>query len=846
MNDIHRAEFDNGLTLLVREDTTSPVVSIQMWCEVGGIFENEFLGCGLSHLLEHMAFKGTSRRSGKEIAHTLQQLGGYINAYTSYDRTVYYTNLPSDGWAEALDVLTDAVFHSTFPEEEFEKEKEVIRREFAMGKDDPSRELQKLLFHTAFAVHPYRHPVIGYLDRFNIVTHTDLVRFYRRHYIPERVTCIVVGNVKAQEVEEALKKMSGDIPRQAPELPYIPAEPPQFARRIGTKPFPTDTTRLFMAYHIPPVSHPDVYALDLLASMAGDGKSSRLHQKLVEEKKLLHSVHAFSYTPAQSGLWGVAAVLSPHQTTSLSEVEEEVQAVLDSFKDKPVSLEELTKARRQAQVSQANERKTVSGQAAAIGMGWMLMRDPHMSERYIEALEDVTVEDIQRVAHLYLAPSRISVAALYPQEQATQFLSQKISSNSFKRTLEHHRLESGIPYVFVSDNKIPLITARVTLKGGLLAETPTINGLHTLLARTLDKGTATRTAAQLATEIENLGATLQIESGLHSLSIAIEGMKQDLSRLLELLEDVVFHPVFPEEEIAKEQQKIVTDLKLENDEPLIIARNALRKNLFGKHPYGMNRLGTPENVVKLNQPDLKIWYKRLIQPANITIAMSGDFDASIATTWIKKTFDTLDHSHALPVPEPPVFPTEAKSITVTTEKEQAILQIGFPGASFADPNRAALEIAEQALSDLGSRLFLRIREKHSLAYFVGSTQFVGEQPGCFSFYLGTDPARLNLAQNELLDEIGLLARNGLEAEEFERARTKLLGQRLLQEQHASWVAHQTSWNILCGLGADFEETLQNRIRMITLEEINKTLAKWFSTSHFVSITICPGIKSETV
>src|SRR4051794_37007690 len=192
----------NGLTLIVQEDRSAPVASVQAWCGTGSIHEDAQLGAGLSHMLEHMLLKGTKTRGANAIAQAVQDVGGYINAYTSFDRTVYWIDVPKAGVSAAIDVLSDAMMNSTLPGAEYAKEQEVIRREFAMGFDDPDRMAGQLLFATAYQRHPYRLPVIGLLDVFNQLTQEQVMAYYKSRYVPNNFTFVVVGDVNAEGVHQ--------------------------------------------------------------------------------------------------------------------------------------------------------------------------------------------------------------------------------------------------------------------------------------------------------------------------------------------------------------------------------------------------------------------------------------------------------------------------------------------------------------------------------------------------------------------------------------------------------------------------------------------------------------------
>src|SRR6476469_37461 len=230
----------NGLTLIVQEDHSSPVASVQAWCATGSVYEDEKLGAGLSHILEHMLFKGTKTQSSNAIAQKIQDVGGYINAYTSFDRTVFWIDVPKDGVQTALTVLSDAMMNSTLPPEEYAKEQEVIRREFAMGLDDPDRQAGLLLFATAYQRHPYRFPVIGELEIYNQLTQEQVMQYYKTRYVPNNLTFIVVGDVDAEKVRQQLAELFKPYSETSLKPLFIPAEPPQLGRREVNQEFATE------------------------------------------------------------------------------------------------------------------------------------------------------------------------------------------------------------------------------------------------------------------------------------------------------------------------------------------------------------------------------------------------------------------------------------------------------------------------------------------------------------------------------------------------------------------------------------------------------------------------------
>jgi zinc protease len=262
-----RRTLENGLTVIVQEDASSQVSSVQLWIKTGSIHEGFLLGSGVSHYLEHMLFKGTEKRTGKEISREVQGLGGYINAYTTFDRTVYYIDLPSEHTHGAMDILADAGFSSTLPANEVEKERDVILREIDMGIDDPDQRLSRALFETAYKLHPYKYPVIGYKDLFKSISREELLHYYHARYVPNNAVLVVVGDVSAEEVFKHSEEIFGKYPRKRLESIFIPEEPLSLARREQSLTGDVNIARIGLGFSIPGLRHEDSAGLNLLASV---------------------------------------------------------------------------------------------------------------------------------------------------------------------------------------------------------------------------------------------------------------------------------------------------------------------------------------------------------------------------------------------------------------------------------------------------------------------------------------------------------------------------------------------------------------------------------------------------
>lgn len=826
----------NGLGIIVQEDHSAPVASVQAWIETGSIHEDRHLGAGLSHILEHMLFKGTEKRGASEFAQTVQNAGGYINAYTSFDRTVYWIDIPSKGVATALDLLADAVMNSTLPEEEYVKEQEVIRREFAMGNDDPDRVASHALFDTAYRQHPYRHPVIGHFDVFNGLRRDDVMAYYKARYVPNNMFFVITGDVDADQVRAQLAEAFASHPRRSLHPVYIPAEPQQIGRREAHHEFATELTRLHLAWHVPALTHPDIAALDLLATILAGGRSSRFYLRLREELQIVHAVDAWCYAPAHPGIFGVDAVLDPEHRGA---VQKEVQSMLAEISQSGVTAAELDKAKKLALSHQLQALTTMRGKANDLGANWLLTRNLDFSRDYLNSLQQVTPADIQRVVGVYCRQDNAIITSLNPEGSLADL--EPSEKGLTAGPVQKFELSNGLRLLVREDPRLPLVSIAATFKAGLLAETPENNGITRLLSKVLLKGTDSRTAEQLADEIEAVGGSLSSDGGNNSISLGVRVMQPELALGLDLLADVLLHATLPEKAIGREIEVQLAAIKAEDEEMTAVARNLLRRNLFAGHAYGMPALGSPESVAGLGHAELAAFRDEHLVARNCVLAVFGNVNATEVVELVERSLGSLRSGEAAlltpPLPAPLACGAEVEEIR---DKSQAILMVGYRATDMFSPDRAALELIDEASSDLGSRFFLRIREQLGLAYFVGTSHMAGLAPGPFVFYLGTDPLKLNAVKAELLEEIRQLAEEGLSEAELARAKEKFLGQQEMRQQSNDGFAFNSALDELYGLGFAHHETMSREIAAVTLEEVKAVARRRFLDQPAVIAQVRPA------
>jgi zinc protease len=834
---VRLTRLDNGLHLIIREDHSAPVVSAQAWCMTGSIDENKWLGAGLSHVLEHMLFKGTTNRGPGRIDQEVQEAGGYMNAYTSFDRTVYWINVPNTGAKVALDILCDVMQNATLPPDELAKEMDVIRREMDMGQDDPGQRSSRRLFEVAYTRSPYRFTIIGYPDIFNQLKPDDIRGYYHERYAPNNVFFVVVGDVQADEVEAQIRKAYEGV-KEKPLPPIVlPEEPKQVAPREVIEEAPIELGQLLISWHIPDIRHPDVPALDVLSTLLGGGRSSRLYQEVREKKGLVNSVDAWTYNPGNPGLIGMSAMVDADKFVAARDA---MLAEVERMKRAQVSEAELTKAVKQFTAGTLSTRKTMQGQANDLGGSWLSANDLNFSERYLAAVKRLTPADLQRVAREYLTPENRTLYALLPTGSAPKKAA--TAETTKDNAIQKFDLGNGLRLLVKEDHRLPFVEFRVAFRGGVLAESATNSGLTQLMSKMLLQGTATRSAEQIAREIESVGGNIDSFGGNNSFGVTAEVMSSDFNTGLNLVADVLLHPAFPKEALERERQVQLASIRAQRDEMLRSAALLMRRTLFGDTGYGLDGLGTEASVQRVQVADLRGFHQQLTAPNNCVLAIYGDVKASAVKAAVEQAFAGWKPNPAATLEitnqDSPIL-NAAQRVSESRDKKQAVLVMGFAGTTFFKPDRYALELLQEACSDLGSRLFLRIREKLGLAYYVGAQNFVGLSPGYFAFYAGTDPEKAAQVESEMLKETELLASEGLTEEELKRAKAKVIGQKKIARQELGSFAMTTALDELYGLGYANTDTEDAKYEAVSLEDVKAAAKKYLKPNAVVISVVKP-------
>lgn len=835
---VERTVLANGLTLLLKRDTSAALASVQVWVKTGSVHEGAHLGAGLSHYLEHMLFKGTGRRAGREISATVQAHGGYINAYTTFDRTVYYIDLPSEHTAMAIDLLADAVLHSTLPPDEAAREKDVILREIAMTKDDPDNRLWDALFATSFREHPYRQPIIGHRDVFSAVTREDLHGYYRARYVPNNLVVVVVGDIDLAATRAAVEQHFGVAPRVRLAPVLVPEESAQLAPRADHRFEAVEITRAALAWPIPGLAHEDAPVLDLLAMVLGNGDSSVLWQEVREKAGLVHSIDASAWNPGTSGLFCISFTCDAVKREA---AETAIRRVLAQCATRGFTASQLRKAMRQLVVGEINSRKTMSGQASRLGVAEVVVGDLDHSRTFFAHLSRVKPAGVRTALKKYLVADRLTAVSLNPIGAANA-LAPVVTSVAGEAEFSEVKLPNGARLLLQPDRRLPNLHLRLALQGGPLFEDPAKRGATALLATMLTKDTRTRSAAAVAQFIEEIGGSFYPFSGNNSIGLAAEVLPPDAARAIKVIADALLSPAFKPATFALERDAQIAALQQDDDDVVTLARKRLREKFFGAHPLAIDAHGTQVGVQALEPADLAALHRRLCVGANVVLAVAGDFDPRKLRPKLEAFLRQIPRGMA---PESATagrvfaLPASAGEFVEQQPREQAVVLQAFPGPWVNGADFYVSEVADELFSGMASRLFERVREEKGLAYFVRSGRVLGLESGMFYFLAGTQPGREAEVLAEIDAEIARVQGGGVEPAELTRCQVRLKAARRQALQTNSARAMQAALNALQGQPINDWKNYDGRVDAITIADLADFAARRFARTLRTQLIVRP-------
>jgi zinc protease len=860
----------NGLRVLLFPDPGKPTTTVNMTYLVGSRHE-AYGETGMAHLLEHLVFKGTPCHPN--IPQELTAHGARPNGTTWYDRTNYFeTFTASDSnlvWA--LDLEADRMVNSWIAQEHLQSEFSVVRNEFESGENDPFGVLLERTISTAFLWHNYGNSTIGARADIENVPIQRLQQFYRRYYQPDNAVLVVAGRFDPAKTLRLIEERFGRIPRpsRTGEMKLWPTytlDPVQDGERHVTLRRVGDVQMAMAVYHVPPGTHEDFAAIDVLSQVLGDSPSGRLYKALVEPK-LAASVGAFSFQLREPGV--LLAYAQVRKEDDLGRARAAMDSALRSVVSQPPSKEEVDRAAQQL----LKNIELNLNRSDAVGLElseWASMGDWRMLFLHRDRLRKVTPEDVARVAAAYLKPDNVTTGIFIPTEkpdraeippapdvaalvrdykgdtalaagEAFDPSPQVIEARTTRSTLPSGLKVSYLP----KRNRGQSVNLVVSLRFGTLEAVQGKAVVADLTADMLRRGTRNRTRQQINDEFDRLKARVGIFGGPTQLRASIETTRPNLPQVLQLLGEVLREPAFPEKEFEELRRENLAALEEQRSEPTFQGSNAYQRYL---NPYPK---GDPRYVATLDEQvadytaatldEVRRFYAEFYGASNGELSVVGDFDPEEISGIVQQIFGNWRSPQPFRrVPREFKSPP-ATSITLETpDKANAFMLAGMNLQLRDDnPDYPALLLGNYMLGGgfLNSRLATRIRQREGISYGVGSSLSASalDSAGTFQAYAIYAPENAERLEQAFREEVNKVLTEGFTADEVRDAKAGWLQSRQVTRAQDGSLANQLAEILFIGRTLAFDERLEGRVAQLTAEQVNAALRRYLDASKITMV-----------
>ncbi len=873
LNGVQETHLANGLTVLTKEVHSAPVAYFSVWYKVGSV--NELVGqSGMSHLLEHMMFKGTTTRKPGEISALLTQNGAQFNATTYFDRTNYFETLASDRLEMAMQLESDRMSNSLFDEKEHQKEMTVVRSEYEAGENNPGAALGKAVRLSAYQVNPYRWQTIGFRSDIENISRDEMYDYYKKYYVPNNATIVMVGDFDTKTALAMVQKYFGSIPARSIVPHFITPEPEQQGERRVTVQRAGTTPQVEISYHVPEFGNPDRYALDVLEGVLSGGRTARFFGALVQTG-IASSADAGYIGLRGADLFSMDASAQPGKTNA--DLEKALLAEVERVKTTPISAEELTRALNQAEAGYVYGRDSVQSQGSELGENAM-KGDWRYGETYLENLRKVTPADVQRVAQKYLTarnrtvgyfepilPNTTAPAAKMPVAMAPKPLPAGANPNSAliaKPTVRANAqmaprtapaaakktrvtLPNGLTIVVQENHANPTVAVSGALlsAGGVFdpADKP---GLAGFTATQLSRGTKTRSLLDIARTLEGVGASVNIGGGTEYASVSGRSLTKDFSTMLGVMADELRNPSFPADELEKSRRQTLAGIEQARENTGALAQIAFSNALYPVgHPYHQPTLDERAALVKsLTRDDLVAFHAAHYAPDKMVLTVVGDVDAQSAIAAITAAFGSWPKKGnlaAISIPDVSATAGRAASadlakpvIITVADKAQTDVLYGYPShLRRTDPDFYAVSILNTILgSGLSSRLGVNVRDKLGLVYGINSSTDATLGAGPFAVRFGSNPSNVDKAVAETRRQLTLAHDTGFTPDEVAKAISYITGTYAVTLASNAAVANQLLIGEVYGLGPDYIQKRNSYYQAVTPAQVNAAAAKYLDPS----------------
>jgi zinc protease len=854
-------QLKNGLKVLLLESHKSPVISVQMWVKTGSADEKKGEE-GISHFIEHLVFKGTRKYKVGEIASTVEASGGELNAYTSFDQTVFYVTISKQFGDVGLDVVSEMMGFPTFDAEEIDNEREVVIEEIKRGQDSLSRAGSQLMFSSVFKGHPYAVPVIGFEKNVRKFSAKKIADFFHSRYVPRNMFLIISGDFESKDMQKKVEKYFAEFKDYKLRKTTRPKIKPIKKTQIKVEKSTFEQTVAYLAWPAPNVKHKDVPALEVMSLIFGQGDSSRLMNVLRLEKPLTNSIGAYAFTPQDQGVLAISMGLDPKNLEeALARLKEQIVEIVKN----PPTAAEMQKAVTNLASEQIYSVESVDGIARKAGTLEFYMGDHEYFKEYLKQIYALKPEDISKAAKKYFTADALSLciltkgddkkiqkisqqfckdlkAALKPvaakKLKPVKYKPQKLSlkmGSGVATDVEEISIAPGITVLFKEQRETPTVSVRAGFLGGIRAEPENQSGMTEMFSRVWTGGSKKYSESALNLKIDEMAAGLGAFSGRNSVGLSMDYLSVFEDKMYEVFADTMTAPLFPKEILEREKEIIQNQIKSRNDNPSQVAILAFMKTLFEGHPYAKDMMGSEESVEKIQSESLQSYYKKIVGSKNLTLSVVGDFNREKWLKNLKELAGTLakgekfDSTFKLtPIKQEHFLFQESK-------KEQSHVIMGVRGLTIGSEERYTLEVIQSILSGQGGRLFLELRDKNSLAYSVSPMRMEGLEAGYFGAYIGCSPEKVKKSISMLKTEFQKLIDSKVPEQELLRAQRYIVGRHDIDLQRKSAISNSMLFDRIYGLDPREGLDVAEKYFAVKAEDLQALATKLFSQQFVISV-----------
>ncbi len=836
------AKLSNGLVVIVKPVRTAPVVCVQSYVRAGGLYEREWLGCGISHLVEHLVAEGAEHDMGagtaeeaKQTSDRVQEIGGQSNAYTSMDHTCYYISAAAGKTNDCIDLIADWMARPEITQEDFDREHGVVQRELELGKDDPDRQMWQMFSDAAFGTHPAAVPVIGLAGPLSRLTRDDVLAYHARMYVPQNMIFVVVGDVDAEAVlDRCCEAFAGFESGKLPDLTLPEVQPTSGVRRIVCRHKEMKQVEETIGFHTIPLLHKDLYALDVLSYILSEGRSSRLVDKLDRRMKLVVSISSGSWTPSWgAGQFEISFRCEPQNVAAAE------QAVLDELRsviENGVTEEELARAKRQKHADMVYSQQTADSQAKTLATDYMSTGDIEFTRNYTRLIQSVTAEQVQLAAAKYFDFSNMIIARMVPADTETKAGDVKAVANG---KAEFFTLAGGLR-VILQPTDAGLVSMSYVSRGGLLLEDDKTNGLGNLMASLSTRGAGERTAEDIDKFFANAGGGISGSCGNNSFYWQATVLDDSFATALEILADVVQRPAYTQKELDIIRPKLLAALDSIGEDWGSELQKYFREQFFTNSPYGMLTLGNADVIKSATIEQIKAWHKKCTGAENSVLAIYGSFDPAGMKEKLEKLFPPAAAQQiSLPDVAQRKVAEGGELHVLKTQKQIAAVMVAVPGMKVTDLEDCfAINVLDTIISGYqlpAGWLHNELRGKQ-LVYVVHAYNWAGLEPGAFCVYAAGQPENARQVVDIIKKNLARAASYTPSQKEIDQAVNVILTAELLGNQDMSSLAMSAALDELYGFGYDFRRKLEGYYRKITPADVRRVGEKYLGAAPVVVVT----------